>query len=75
MTLDELKAEAKRQGYALIKKPDPAKLMPCKCGKKPEHWYVAGGEVYMCQNCGIRAESGRNRRRAIIAWNKLMEES
>ena len=44
MTFEELKTEAERQGYKLVKKPIPLpKIHPCTCGrKKMETWYQAG---------------------------------
>ena len=32
MTFEELKAEAKRQGYYIVKKKESIKLIPCTCG-------------------------------------------
>ena len=34
MTLEELKAEAEKFGYTLIKKSDSIKMLPCTCGCK-----------------------------------------
>ena len=39
LTLDELKAEAKRQGYKLIKDNPTPKLSPCICGRKHRTFY------------------------------------
>ena len=41
MTVEELKAEAEKQGYKLVKVASPIRILPCPvCGcKKTEEWY------------------------------------
>lgn len=77
MTFEELKQEAKRQGYNLI----PAhkeKFLPCLCGANC-HQYTTGpeGEFYSCKRCGLEAppvakDSGRNA--MVKAWNQMIRE-
>lgn len=80
MTFEELKAEAKRQGYKLMKKQEnvSVRLLPCTCGvKRPTKWYVIGddnvGECYKCDKCGKRGKTGKNTREAKINWNVEVE--
>ena len=75
MTLEELKAEAKAQGYRLIKIQPYIRIMPCKCGtKRINHWYYSNkGEFYKCPNCGLEAPLGKNDREARKLWNQMVE--
>ena len=75
MTLEELKAEAKRQGYKLIKAKRP-RFERCLCGHSVHQW-VSGPEgwaVY-CKHCGLYgpwAKKGHNA--VIVAWNAMILE-
>ena len=81
MTVEELKAEAKRLGYNIIKKPESVKLLPCVCGhKRVEQYYkhIQGkkkesGHFYWCQWCGREAEVGKTKIEAKKRWNEAME--
>ena len=43
MTLAELKEEARKQGYRLMKDCRPERLLPCTCGgNKRTHYYGNG---------------------------------
>ena len=55
MTLEELKAEAKRQGYKLIKD-ENIKFEPCLCGHNVHQW-VSGpeGRMVYCKHCGLES--------------------
>lgn len=75
MTVEELKTEAKKLGYNIIKIPEPLEsLLPCVCGhKKPTLWY--GGfsfEQYKCPVCGRAGEPGR-KREARHNWNEMVK--
>lgn len=75
-TDEEFKAEAKRRGYNIIKKPEPVKLLPCVCGtgrRKVEQWVNAYGRYYKCDNCGLESFVGRSERKAKLYWNRLIE--
>ena len=76
MTFEELKAEAKRQGYNLIKQPTYIPLKPCVCGAKRslKMCYTNHGQGYRCYKCGRIAEAAKNNKEARINWNKLMEK-
>jgi len=89
MTLEELKAEAKKMGYRLVKSDMPEKLLPCICGhtvrthayrrvivnNKPKLLYVLE-----CKKCGFMiTTSSQKEKDQNKAWNnaikKKMEET
>lgn len=73
MTLEELKAEAKRQGYSLIKKQPYIATKKCPiCGKKPGCWISGKGYLFEC-DCDRDIEWAKSNRQARIAWNKAIE--
>lgn len=76
MTLEELKIEANKLGYSLIKKRIIPKLLPCICGcKRRHHWYIAGSEnkrALECKRCGKRIE-GINDIDVINKWNEMIK--
>ncbi|MBQ2099491.1 MAG: hypothetical protein II477_00305, partial [Lachnospiraceae bacterium] len=75
MTLDELKAEAKRQGYKLIKDNPMPKLIPCICGSKRRiMWHYADGWYFECDKCGRTAYPGRTERKARENWNRMVND-
>ena len=75
MTYEELKAEAKRQGYNLIKYNPLPKILPCTCGRvsKFSRWFrglYGDNEIAIyCPDCG-RKVWGDNERDARERWNK-----
>lgn len=75
MTLEELKAEAKRQGYKLIKDKHP-RFERCLCGHNVHQW-VSGPEgwaVY-CKHCGLESPWAKKSHNAVIvAWNAMILE-
>ena len=80
MTLPELKAEADKLGYKVVKKSEPyTPLLPCICGcKRREHWVkYAGNNKYettlLCMRCNRKA-SGLSQTAARKAWNKMIGE-
>lgn len=74
MTLEELKAEAKRQGYKLIKEKPYIALEKCpKCGKKPRLRVYVGTDQYQC-DCTNRSMGWyRNESKAKEAWNERVK--
>ena len=81
MTFEELKAEAKNQGYKLIKDTPYEKFLPCKCGhnRRERHcgFYVGSGYAYVryvCMKCGCYVE-GKTEKEAKHNWNEKMKES
>ena len=74
MTFDELKAEAKRQGYSLIKKRPYIKRLPCKCGcNEISLFYGSYKTFYRCDDCGFEV-SAKNEYLLKEAWNKAVSE-
>ena len=71
MTLDELKVEAKKQGYRLVKIPERITLLSCPvCGsKKTSQWYGYFGRFYRCDNCNFAGSSAKTIREARKKWN------
>lgn len=79
MKLEELKAEAAKLGYKLVKNQPYIKLLPCTCGEnKPHEWFCTGENrgksFYKCDNCGLSAPAAKTNRRARENWNKLVSE-
>ena len=73
MTLEELKAEAKRQGYKLIKAKRP-RFEPCLCGHNVHQW-VSGpkGWAVYCKHCGLQGPWVKKSHNAVIvAWNEMI---
>ena len=76
MTFDELKIEAEKQGYNLIKKQPYIKLLPCTCGsKRIAVWSKFGGGWFCkCTKCGKESEEAPRQREARINWNKQVQQ-
>lgn len=76
MTFEELKAEAEKQGYNLIKKQPYVKLLPCTCGEKriALYQYYFGGWYCECTKCGKTSEIVQRQRQAKINWNKKVQQ-
>lgn len=73
MTLEELKIEADKLGYKLIKNNPMPKPKPCVCGcRKIEEWSSKDGTLLKCHNCGLVSALGKNRREVINNWNNLI---
>lgn len=76
MTLEELRAEAKAQGYRLVKIQPYVKLKPCPCGRKLiDSWYRPSGIFYRCQNCGHNGGLAETDREARIKWNESVTDN
>lgn len=77
MTLEELKAEAKRQGYKLIKD-ENIQFEPCLCGgTRREWWSGPEGHKVVCLRCGLESpwvprSKGKNGVKK--AWNATILE-
>lgn len=77
MTLEELKVEAKKQGYKLVKDIPYEKFLPCKCGhnrrKKYYGFYNMGYSYrYVCNKCGYYVD-GKTEKEAKHNWNEKMK--
>lgn len=78
MTFEELKKEAKHQGYNLIKIKPREKFLPCTCGAKRHQWhnYVNGRSV-ACKRCGKESPivpKSSTDNEVISAWNRMIEK-
>ena len=76
MTLEELKAEAKRQGYKLIKAKRP-RFEPCLCGHNVHQWCSRTGmeQMVYCKHCGLESPWVKGGNAAVIeAWNAMILE-
>ena len=80
MTLEELKAEAKAQGYKLIKNNPKPKLLKCTCGRKdfsrwtrPKEDGVSFEWNIECRRCGKASGWADSERKAIEKWNDMIE--
>lgn len=75
LTLQELKAEAKRQGYKLIKD-ENIKFEPCLCGgTRREWWSGPEGVKVVCLRCGLESpwvprSKGKNGVKKV--WNAMI---
>ena len=76
MTLEELKAEAKKHGYKLTKEYPYIRLAPCICGSKNRTlWYdyVEHKHFYGCNKCDFRTDGARTKHEAKLKWNECVE--
>ena len=83
MTVEELRLEAKKLGYNIIKKPESVKLLPCLCGRKRVEIYYThnfkdkskSGHFYWCQQCYLEGAVGRTKIEARKRWNEAVERA
>lgn len=77
MTLEELKAEANKLGYGLIKKKPYIPIKPCPvCGKKSTSvWYGQRGKGTMrkCSFCDFAGDWTNEKIPITEAWNNAVE--
>ena len=76
MTLDEIKKEADKLGYRVLKKTEPLPtLIPCACGcNRRTSWWKSGvGEYYACKNCGFESEPAITERGKRQNWNDAIK--
>ena len=75
MTYEELKAEAKRQGYNLIKAKPNIKMIPCICGRNSRSvWHSPEGYYLECRGCGKQSGIGVSERQAREMWNEMIAD-
>ena len=76
MTVEELKAEAEKQGYKLVKIASPVRILPCPvCGcKRTEEWYRNLMVYRKCAKTGCSFEGylGKNRIDSKRKWNEAV---
>ncbi len=80
MTLEELKAEAKKHGYKLTKERPYIRLSPCVCGYK----HISSPMIYgstktpyfhRCGVCGLKSEPTKTKYEARLKWNECVENA
>lgn len=79
MTLEELKTEADKLGYRLVKKPERITMLPCPvCGSKnTSEWYAMEFGRYIfrkCNGCHFRGDYEKTPTKAKKKWNEAVEE-
>lgn len=79
MTVEELREEAKKLGYNIVKDIPNIKLEPCpRCGSKRTiewvHIDTDRGYTRECYVCEFRADRGSTKREARENWNKKVRE-
>ena len=75
MKLEELKADAAKHGYALVKKREYVRLEPCICGHERRHKERSSrGWYFWCKKCGFTGgQISSSERAARIAWNEAVK--
>ena len=71
MTLEELKIEANKQGYNLVKKQRYVPLAKCPCGAKLsiKAYDTVYGHAYKCIKCGLQSYPQKTHKGAREHWN------
>lgn len=74
MILNELKDEAKKRGYYLVKIPERVRLLPCPvCGtKRTEVWTCNHGNFRVCGKCSFRGDYAKTERESVKKWNEAV---
>lgn len=81
MTLEELKAEAKKHGYKLAKERPYIRMSTCICGHKNiAHWIDCSEETstpyfHECRKCGLTSEPAKTKYEAKLKWNECVENA
>lgn len=76
LSVKELREQAFKKGYILVKKKPFVKLDTCICGgNKRSHISRTGDLCYglQCKKCGMEVW-GKNERDSRIEWNKLISK-
>ena len=71
MTLEELKTEANKLGYNVIKKQQHIKMQPCKCGSKNLGIGIDNGMYCIeCNKCGFSSKPAKTQKQSRSNWNE-----
>ena len=73
MTLEELKAEAAKLGYKLIKQTPMEHYLPCICGcRQKRHWHdtATHEETLACRHCNLSVTGKPSETRRL--WNEMI---
>lgn len=76
MTYEQLRDEAYKLGYKLVKIQPSIHFESCICGRKyPDLWFGAGKDrFYKCPKCDRQAPAGKTEREAKMNWNEYIKE-
>ena len=77
MTFEQLKEEANKQGYNLVKKQKYVPLSKCPCGAKlsVKAYDTIYGHAYKCIECGFESYPQKTHKGAREYWNKAVENA
>lgn len=77
MTLNDLRKEASKYGYELVKRESFSswvKKEPCTCGRKSRFPLIFDPELklfsYVCPACKFRSRPAESQSKAAINWNE-----
>ena len=70
MGLGDIKIEADKLGYRLVRKTEYVHFIPCICRGR---WSSPDGIFFECNNCGLRSKPAKNETDARKNWNELVE--
>lgn len=74
MTREEIKAEAEKLGYKLVKHQPYERLLPCTCGcNRRKTVYYLNYQALVCTSCGKMAK-GFSREQAKRNWNEMIRK-
>lgn len=75
MTIDELRIEADKLGYSLVKKKSYMPIKPCPiCGRKnTSTWYSTKGMQRRCNFCDFEGDWTYKKIPVNTAWNNAVE--
>jgi len=78
MTYKELKAEADKLGYVLLKRQEKIKFLPCRCGhnRRSRQYFSREGTGYVrliCMKCGHKTGWAKGEDAARKLWNEEMK--
>ena len=75
MTLEQIRTEAKKHGYKLVKDTPNPTLDACICGSK-RHIRMLGIHVkyYKCTKCGFTADEVQYLYQAKLKWNECVSK-
>ena len=79
MTLEQLKAEAKKYGYKIVKDLPYIRMLPCVCGNKSiaymSAWETPTPYYHRCRKCGFESQRARTKYEARIKWDECIEKA
>lgn len=75
ITVEQLKEEAAKLGYSVVKINKRPKYIKCICGHNIHTKYFSGGCIFFqCKHCGLKGVAAKTEYEAIKNFNKAVEE-